>query len=209
MKTLLLTGFDKRMQPIGELTAPLMLSYASKHQMDFLCVRTFPEGKPGYWHKMVCVISAFKDGYEQVIWMDADQVITNPEYVPNFDNGFHASLDWGADVTEDWHFTMAAFCAFPNSLPLFEWVVDHEKEYINGPFPEQTPMRHLYETDRDFRSLMTIHPRQLFGAVPKQVHENVVEPWNRNCWMCHITMLEVPDRVKVFHEIMKEMMTWQ
>lgn len=195
------------MKPIGELTAPIMLHYANRHALDFNCIRSYPDGVPAYWHKMKLVIQAFKDGYERVIWMDADQLITNHDYVPTFQGGFHASLDWGVDAIEDHNFSMCGFVAFPNSLPLFQWVVDHE-EYLTQPFPEQTPMRHLHETDRDMRSLMTIHPRRMFNAVPKQVHGSVVEPWDKGCWMAHITMVEVPERVRIFHEIVKELTTW-
>lgn len=198
MKTLLLTGYDNKMKELGDLTSPLMLSYASKHGMDFRCVRDYPTNKPAYWQKMIDVLIAIDEGYEKIIWMDADIVVTNDSYVPPMSSGFHASLDWGSDATDESCFSMCCFVAYPDSRYLFQWVVDHEKEYINGDFPEQTPMRYLYKTNKHS---MTTHPRRVFNSVPIEVHESAPEPWQAGDWLCHLTMIPFPERVKLFHII--------
>lgn len=198
MKTLLLTGYDNKMKELGDLTSPLMLSYASKHGMDFRCVRNFFHDEPAYWQKIPDVIMAFQEGYDKVIYMDADIVITNPEYTPSWEDGFHASRDWGADATGPECFSMCCFVAGKDSLSLFEWIQDNKDKYINVPFPEQTPMRELYKTNK---GLMVIHDRKVLNSVPIEVHETVQEPWEIGDWVCHLTMIPFSDRVKLFHKI--------
>jgi hypothetical protein len=201
MKTLLLTGFDNKMKELGELTSPVMLAYASRHEMDFRCVRTYPPGVPAYWQKMLDVIIGFDEGYNRVIWVDADILITNFDYVPEWSTGFHASMDWGRDATGPECFSMCCFVACPDSRHLFQWVIDHREDYINGDFPEQKPMRELYDMSEANRQVMTIHPSRVFNSVPIEVHETVVNPWQPGDWLCHLTMIPFSDRVKLFHEI--------
>jgi hypothetical protein len=205
VKTLVLTGYDVRMQPLGVITRQTQEAFAARNSFDFRCEVQFPEGIPAYWHKMVMVLEAFDKGYDRVVWMDADQLVTNQVFDVNFcDHGFNASMDWGMDAHGPEHFSMCGFIAFPDSRYLFQWVVDHEKEYISGLFPEQTPMRELYGSSLN-KEHMTIWPRRMFNAVPKEVHETVVEPWDKTCWMAHITMLEVSERVKLCHTILNRL----
>lgn len=200
-KTLLLTGYDQAMQPLGDLTAPLMLAYASKHGMDFKCVRNYPVNIPAYWHKMTAVVKAFDEGYDRVFWNDADQKVTNPDFYPTWDSGFHVSLDWGSDAADESYFSMAGFVACRDTRFLFQWVLDHEIEYINQDFPEQTPMRHLYRTSPRARGVMCIEGRRVFNAVPIQISPHVVDPWQPGDYAAHLTHLPVEDRVRIFHEI--------
>ena len=200
-RSLLLTAFDDYMAPLGDLTAPLMLSYASKHCMDFRCVRQFPTGKPAYWHKIPCILEAFDGGYEKILYLDADQKITNPDIIPPGEFGFNASLDWGADAYDASFFSMAGFTAFRDSISFFGWLQDHESEWIDKPFPEQEPFRFLYRTFPIIQEKMCIHARRAFNSVPIQVHESVAEPWQDGDFAAHITMLPMSDRVKLFHEI--------
>lgn len=204
MTTLVLTGYDDAMRELGDLTTPLMEAYAARHGFDFQCFRDFQGLEAAYWRKIPKTIEAFSRGYGRVIWLDADQMVTNPAWVP-LDEwiGFHASQDWGRDATAIEHFSMCGFVAGRDAIWLFDWIENNKAKYVNGPFPEQTPARHLY---RDIQSTeragsMTVHPRRVFNAVPIEVHETVVEPWKPGDWCAHLTMLAFPERVKLFHEI--------
>jgi hypothetical protein len=201
MKTLLLTGYDDKMQELGDLTSPIMLAYASKHRMDFRCVRNFVLGEPAYWQKIPDVISALEMGYDRVIYMDADILVTNPSYFPPWSTGFHASRDWGVDAIGPECFSMCCFVAGRDSEYLFQWIENNKEKYINVPFPEQTPMRELYKTNKD---IMTIHERRVFNSVPIEVHETAQEPWQPGDWICHLTMIPFEDRVKLLHKIKKK-----
>lgn len=201
MKTLLLTGYDDKMAPVGTLTSPLMESYAKRFACDFRCWTELSGKHPGYWEKVPQVLDAFDEGYERVLWLDADQLITNPTHWPvMWNTGFHASMDWGKDATDDSHFSMCGFVVCRDAAHLFEFLEENKADWVDKPFPEQAPMRWLYE-HRYGGFRMTTHPRRVFNAVPIQVHETVVEPWKPGDWCAHITMVPVERRVEIFHEL--------
>jgi hypothetical protein len=211
MKTLLLTAYDEKMAPIGQLTEPRMAAWANRFGLTFMCDNKFPDGKVAYWHKVPLIIKAL-EVFDRVIWLDADQMITNP-YVSTVlrlpETGFHASKDWGTDALNDSYFSMCGFICHRDSLPLFQWLEHNEAEWIDKPFPEQEPMRYLYRSRSILSSPealceMMTYPRRVFNAVPKQVHESVPEPWQGGDWCAHITMVDVPRRVEIFHEIRKQ-----
>lgn len=206
MKTLLLTGFDDKMAPIGELTSPLMEDYAKCNKMDYRCWRQVTAKHPAYWEKIPRILDAFSDGYDRVVWLDADQMVTAPELGPwkRIKKGFHASLDWGQDATADSHFSMCGFTACRDTVPLFEFLEHTKADWVDKPFPEQAPMRWLYE-QRYGKHRMVTHPRRMFNAVPIEVHPTVQEPWQPGDWCAHLTMLPVPERVALFHKIKKKL----
>lgn len=197
--SLLLTGYDDKFAPIGELTTPLMQSYAERHGMDFKCQREYPDHYPAYWQKLVDVVAAFDAGYEHVLWLDADQMITNPFAVRwTLFPGFCASLDWGRDAVEPSHFSMCGFIANPKARLLFDWCLENEVKYAHGEFPDQKPMRELYA---DNKELFHILPPFFFNAVPIEIHPTVKDPWRPGNFAAHLTMVPIERRVELFHEI--------
>lgn len=185
------------MKPLGDLTSPLMLSYASRHGFDFKCVRIYPENEPPYIHTVI-VRDALESGYDRIIFIEADVIITNPKYVPPFTYGFHVSRDWGLDATEPNSFSLCCFVVCKDSKYLFDTAVMNRQQDLYGKFPEQNTIRRLFDPE-----IMTVHPRRHFNSVPSQVHPTVQEPWQKGDWVCHLTMLPISDRIKLFHEIIR------
>jgi hypothetical protein len=198
---LLLTGYNSDQAPLGDLTAPLMEAYARRHRLGFRCVRFSATGKEAYWQKIIETLRAFDEGYDEIIWLDADQVITNPEILPPWAaTGFSASLDWGTDALAPFDFSMCGYATHRRAREAFEWVNDHHDEYINGDFPEQTPMRKFM---RENSHLFHFRNRRELNAVPDEVSPgNVVEPWQPGDFAAHLTMLPLLERVALFHKIM-------
>lgn len=198
---LLLTGFNLEQEPLGELTAPLMESYAKRHKLGFRCVRFDAQGKEAYWQKIILTLQAFDEGFDRVFWLDADQMITNPLIAPPNEDSplFSASMDWGKDAQDAFQFSMCGYVCDVRVRHAFEWVNSRHDEFITGDFPEQTPMRLYFQANtRKFRALA----RRLLNAVPDEVSPgNVVEPWQPGDFAAHLTMLSVPERVALFHKI--------
>lgn len=208
MKTALVTGYEDSHIPIGELTTPLMKKYAEKHGFDFLCSRTIPDGittSPSYWLPITEALRALKCGYDRVIQLDADQLITNPNYVPPFKTGFHASRDWGSDAVDDTFFSCCGWVAGKQSIPLLEWVVENEANY-GDEFPAQKPLQNFYRMF--FPSWMFIHPRRVFNSVPVEVSEHfkefeLVDPWQKGDWLCHVTGVDIETKVEIIKLIIE------
>lgn len=205
MRTILLTAFDDVMAPIGNLTSPLMLDYANAHGMDFVCVRNMRERVATYWQKIWEIHGLFSaSSCDRVIWMDADIVITNPDFVPPWHSGFQASFDWGLDANDESMFSACGFVIGRDMLPLIEDVVKHYLQFADRDFPEQSALRHFYKDGGGYKFRMRTHPRRVFNAVPREISEEAPEPWERGDWCAHLTHVEVERRVELFHEIRRQ-----
>ena len=203
MRTLFLTGYDDAFRSLGNLTSAIMWDYAEMHNFDFQRMRSAPEDCPESFHpswwKMYRLLSAFAEGYERVIWMDADMIITNPDIVPPGEHGYHCSRDWGVDAAEKWQLSNCCFSVTPASADLIRWVLENRDSY-STLFHEQI---HLCELARQgmFSGVLEIHPRRIFNAVPIEVHPSAPEPWQKGDWAAHLTMIPLKDRVALFHKI--------
>ena len=209
MRTALITGYNATYTPLASLTVPLMYQYAERHGFD-VRIYTSPiiSDIPYaiYWTGVCGALEAFGSGYDRVIYLDADQMITNPDIVPEVAQaGVAISKDWGADAVEPWHFSMCGWIAHKNSAILFRKALQLEPDFREKPFPEQAPMQHLYQTIPWVPPMVQVHPRRMFNAVPNEVSPgNVCEPWERGDFCAHLTMLGLRERILLFHEIKKQ-----
>jgi hypothetical protein len=208
MKTLLFTGFNDAYRALGDLTVPPMLSYTSRHGFDFKCYRTpIIDDIPNaiYWTGVCGAIEAFGCGYDRVVYLDADQMITNPDIVPQVaETGVAISKDWGADAVEPWYFSMCGWIAHKNSAILFIKALQLEPDFREKSFPEQAPMQHLYRMVPWVPPMVQVHSRRMFNAVPKEVDPTVQEPWQPGDFAAHLTNLPLEKRIELFHEIKKQ-----
>lgn len=196
MKTLVLTGYDDAYAPLGDLTAPRMLAYASDHNYDFQCFRDCPSGIESSWHKIEMVLNALTY-YERVFWIDADIMITNPTISHDYRNGFFASLDWGVDATRSEHFSAGAFVICRDTGQMLAEVMRQHEHCVSLGMWEQQPMRELYQR---YEHSMHILPRRTLNAVAPEVHPSAPEPWQPGDWAVHFTMLPIADRVDLFRK---------
>lgn len=216
MTTCLFTGYNDAYAPLAELTCPLMVAYASRHGYDFDCYKNWslpayllPMDVPNriYWTGVVGALRKLKN-YERVIYLDADQMITNPDFEigpPEF--GFHISRDWGADAEAPWEFSACGFIAHRDCIELLEAVLQAEPEWRNKPFPEQAPLRNnaMIRMKNAIQPTIHVHPRRYFNAVPDAVCPGEVpEPWAKGDFAAHLTMLPLDKRIELFHEIKKQ-----
>lgn len=219
MKTILYTCTDKNYLPLAQLTVPRLADYAERHGMDFTCYdgpmpNSCSPNEGIYWLKFEAALELFNEGYERLIWMDVDQLVTNIDYVlPETKTGLHLPKDWGYDAVESWHLSVCGFIAHPNAIPLFKTAIYFEPEWRGQPFPEQGPLREVVKRANDsltfvpnkeqYEGLINIHPKKPFNSVPDDICPGKVpEPWVKTDWCAHLTMLPVSDRVALAKKIL-------
>lgn len=210
MRTLLLTGYNAAMAPIGDLTSPLMLAYANRHGYDFHCSRVFEPGSESYWQK-IWDINAFtslsnpiRKEYDRVLWLDADQQITEPAWVPPWESGFHASLDWGVDAIDDNYFSACGFVVCRDMFGLMASVAERHYLFREREFPEQAALRSIRKDMIRERQRMHVHGRRVFNAVPVEISAEASEPWQKGDFCAHLTHVKPERRAEVFHIIQEQ-----
>lgn len=198
---LLITGYDENMKEIGDKTSSLMESYAHKHGMGFRRIQKFRPGYHPSWQKLFIVQQALQEG-NNVLWLDADTIITNPEKAPwkNMKSKLHVSMDWGEDVFSEGHFSMGNFYACRESVMLFRIAILRGKEWGNEPLWEQSCLREIYETLPETRNQFSIHPRRVFNPVPIFAQMTAQEPWQEGDWLCHLTGICNEERLELFEK---------
>ena len=211
MKTLFLTGYDKAFAELGDITSRPMFRYSRRHGFDFFRMTSGAKGEHPSWWKITKIAKEGFKNYERIIWMDADMVITNPSIVPPGIEGYHCSRDWGKDSLEPWKLNNCCWASFPDSLPLFKWLIDNRENW-SQEFHEQNHMRAaarmadmIQKGMDDFK--ITVHPPRVFNAVPIEIHESAVEPWQPGDWAAHLTMVDIDERVRLAKEFIK-MTAW-
>lgn len=198
MRTLLFTGYDDPYRDLADITVPRMLAYACCHGWDFKVWRTFPfqvSKDAVYWTGACGAIEGLENGYDRVVYLDCDQLVTNMDF-DRFPTGagFHVSRDWGPDATDASFFSMCGFAADKAAEPIFRAAWMLAEIWKNRPFPEQGVMRHV--VTKGIHGPYAVHPRRLFNAVPEEVCPDAVqEPWQAGDWCAHLTMMTMPERV--------------
>lgn len=218
MKTVLYTGFDEPYRPLSLLTLPAMRAHAMIAGIDFVVYEQPPPGLNIYWTGVARGLELLRQGWERVIYLDADQLCTNPYATPWADcgkSGWHASRDWGDDATEPWQFSACGMVAHQDTIPLYEACIAMEPEWRDKPFQEQGPLQALVRMRMKHQVVLpgdvkdgwvqpprpgeiNIHRRRVFNAVPDEVCPGKVpEPWRPNDWCAHLTMVDMTTRLKI------------
>lgn len=213
MKTILFTGYDKPYEPLADITRPRMMSYANRHGITFKWHLEPPPGLNIYWTGVARGLELLRAGYDRIMYLDVDQLITNPDIPPTIgDFGFWASKDWGEDATEPWHFSACGWVAHQGCIPMFEAVLDMEPKWRNQPFQEQGPwqewmrqrigsLKMRSQQGRADTAGINILPRRIFNAVPDEVCPGKVpEPWQPGDFAAHLTMLPMDERIKLAND---------
>lgn len=200
MNTLLITAYDESYDPIGELTSIRMMKYAHRHGFDFSVTRLSDSHVPPSWRKVDLTVEALGK-YQRVIWLDADQAVTNMDFVPETKSGIHVSRDWGVDAVDPIHFSMGGFIAHSDSINLVFELLMRKYENLETPFWEQAVMRDIYNAvgGEGFH----VRDRRYLCSVPSEVQPTAPEPWQPGDWCAHLTGVAVAERIRAFHELIK------
>ncbi len=215
MKTALYTGFDAAYSALAAITTHRMADYAVRHGMNFIAYPEPTVGMDIYWTGMARGLELFNQGYDAVMYLDVDQLITNLDVTwPAMTSGIHLSKDWGEDAVEPWHFSACGFLAYRDAMPFFERVLELQAEFDGEPFPEQAPMRFVVkeilqgvplvekQPDGFWNGCFNIHPRRTFNAVPDAVCPGKVpEPWQPGDFAAHLTMAPMEQRIELARNI--------
>jgi hypothetical protein len=218
MKTLILTGSDEEMLDVLDLTLPSKHAYCKKHNYDILSMRSFSP-KPKYYFNslpkhigLLRVLMAFKQlmFYDNVMWIDADSIITNMDYkIEEFISGdecFIASYDWMSCNS----FSTGNFIVRKTGKTeeLFNMFIQRSPYWLNHILTEQGLFNELYRESAYNREMFNILPHKFLNSVPDFIVETqtwrndnnrsgVIAPWSPDCFLAHLTGTSNQERIEI------------
>jgi hypothetical protein len=229
MRTLVITGGESSIWGTLDLTLPSKYKWCQKYGYDILVKRTWP-GKPefnfeeGIKHVgFLRVVTCFEQlkHYDNVIWLDADSIITNQDYkIEDFideQHCFFASYNWMVPENTNKEFTTGNFIIkrtpFPQIEQLYNTFIQTSKYFLNNICVELATLNTVYNTT-PLKEVMKILPHRYLNACPEcliqtQTWKNdnnrtgIVSPWNEDCFLAHLTGCSNIEREEVLKEHFK------
>jgi hypothetical protein len=216
MKTLIITGSDQGMMEVLDLTIPSKQEYCKKYNYDLLTLRSFaaaPECNFNSTHiGFLRALVTFKQlkYYDNVMWIDADAIITNMNYkIEDFiqnDACFIASYDW-------MHFNSFSTGNFiirrtNDTQKLFERFITISQHRLNDIMQEQGTLNYIYNELESNKSMFNILPHKFLNSVPEILvdtdtwrndnnRSSIIGPWTSDCFLAHLTGLSMEERVSI------------
>jgi hypothetical protein len=216
MKTLILTGSDRSMIDVLDLTLPSKQEYCKKHNYDLLSLRSFAADAECNFNStqvgFLRAVMAFRQlrFYDNVMWIDADSIITNMEYkIEDFIQGdecFIASYDW-------MHFNSFSTGNFivrktKDTQQLFNRFLAVSQYRLNDIMAEQGTLNQIYNELDSNKTMFNILPHKFLNSVPEFLVETdtwrndnnrsgIIRPWTPDCFLAHLTGLSTSERVNI------------
>jgi hypothetical protein len=216
MKTLLLTGSEESMLPVLDLTVQSKQLYCATHNYDFMSLRSFPADLECNFDShhigFLRAVFAFKmlRFYDNVMWLDADSIITNFKYkIEDFIGSgktFIASYDW-------MHYNSFSTGNFiirktPDTQKLFNRFLHVSKYHLTNIMAEQATLNQIYHEAAETRNMFYILPHKYLNSVPAfLVHTNtwrndnnrsgIIQPWTPDSFLAHFTGTSTAERVEL------------
>jgi len=178
--------YDEGRAMLGEVSAPLVQAYASKHGYGFVCYRSlFNPQQPASWNKLMAVCSQMDD-CDWIMWLDADIVLMRQDIkLEEIVNTF----SWNKPLLislDKWGVCFGAFlvknCAW--SKALFDLLPMLGTVDPVGPFGtrdawEQNAIKCLMQFFPDFRSKISFIPEWL---ICNQDSDFWPDAWMKHYW---------------------------
>lgn len=216
MKTLILTGSDDSMMEVLNLTLPSKQEYCKKHNYDLLSLRSFAADTECNFNSshvgFLRAVMAFRQlrFYDNVMWIDADSIITNMEFtIEDFiinDACFIASYDW-------MHFNSFSTGNFivrktKDTQNLFNRFIAASQYRLNDIMAEQGTLNQIYNELDSNKEMFNILPHKFLNSVPEFLvntdtwrndnnRSGIIKPWTPDCFLAHLTGLSTAERVSV------------
>jgi lipopolysaccharide biosynthesis glycosyltransferase len=199
--------------------------YAQKHNYDLICMRSFGSDISGRYKDTdigflrVLRVFDFLEYYDIVMWIDADAIITNDSYkIEDFEltdqHVFYASPDWNNNNTFN---TGNFIIKKTENLKYFkETFLAASKNFQN----EQDTINFLFYNTQLKLLMKMIHHRYLNSALDNKLaipllepsdqvgwsrnRPNVVNPWNKDYFLIHLTGMSNVNRINIMNKIFQE-----
>jgi len=199
-RNLVLTGFDKNMAVVGDLTQINHRAYAERHGFEFQVVNEYTAGTHPSWQKMRILMERI-ESFDSILWIDADAFVTNMDFdftsLIGDRKGLILSKDWDNCNKPD-YFSAGVMIVVrgQEATDIFREAMTHKK-WENVPLWDQAALQDVFNQKPDLRPFFNIMARRCLNSVPQELNQGIVEPWREKDFICHLTGVNNAKRLEL------------
>lgn len=189
LKFLVVSGANSSMQELQKLTSPTLKKYCNYHGYDCNLAEITQTERPAPWYKIQLIQQGFDQGYDFVLWIDADAIIVNPYPLTKWteeNKDFYFACNWAA---------MNSGVMLLRNTQInqdFLNLVWDQTQFIDDTWWEQRAIIHLMENG--------VYPYQLIKEIPSEIF-NTDQYWG-GCFVYHLSGVANSDRIRMFRKVL-------
>jgi len=212
MKVLLLTGYDKNLFEIGRVSTPDKIAWQKINRLQFKLVTKFNSDTHPCWQKLVLMRKSLLAGFDYVLWIDADSLITNmritfeclfSEHIRN-----RAWLVASRDYSESQYpqgdnsvnFSSSCMLIGRVGLKLVDMALALSSRFSNAPLHEQSALQTILIENQAMKSNVSILSNRTLNSVPKTIQPNSINGWEPGDFIAHLSCIDNGSRLRWFNE---------
>lgn len=225
-RTLIMTGSDINLKEVLSLTLDSKINYTKKHNYDLL-IKTnwnnvskyhfkdfeaqFQDNSQPYLKVLgfLRVLYAFEmlRDYDNVMWIDADAIITNSNYtiqdITTEEHCFFVSHDWA--WTKSFNTGNFIIKRHKDTQALYETFLEVSKHFLSDPCQEQATLNYIYQSNIYLQNVIKVLPWKYLNSVPEWAQttetwkdrSKIAEPWTEESFIAHLTGLTNEERIHI------------
>jgi len=206
MKTALLSFYDESFEPLTNLTFPSLHEYCERWGYSPYFGKPFTNCDPrNGFDRFVAVYGLFEQGYDAVMWIDADAMITNHNISIADRLGDEKFV-----IAADLHGLNSGVFIARNHIETRELIMSliNLGEMLLGdhPFREQEALNRYLSFDH-YKRMVTILPQRMLNAVINEYYQRppgFTGNWQPGDWILHFPGISMPDRLRIVPEYVKQ-----
>jgi hypothetical protein len=204
VKTLLLSMISPAYHELGVITRPNHMAYAAAQGYESRClsIEDSPNpygGIPGELARIQGVLDAFEEGFDQVLYHDADTLFTNHTLaVEDIMPG--APVVIAKEELRWWplNFGVVLWRKTPEAIALLKRIIADEKTWSAYQWYVQTHVWNLFKTDDEVRRTILLVPARVLNSTAQQCPSR----WQVGDFLIHLLAMPLQERVKVARMIL-------
>ena len=144
----------------------------------------------------------FSAGYDRVIWMDCDVLITNMIARPwdSMDVGLTVSKSWRPIGKEDIpfsNFSCGVMVAHKSAASFMNCAfTSHSSNENTYDIDPAATLFHLCEEEPSYKPLLTIKETRIMNSAPQFMKRHKLDTWQDKDWVCHLSGLHSSEKVR-------------
>jgi hypothetical protein len=206
VKIALMSFYDEEFGPLADLIFPSQLEYCERWGYTPFFGRPFENVDPrNGFDRFNAAYGLFDQGFDAVMWIDADALITNHHIRIEDRLGDEKFV-----ISEDLHGINSGVFIARNHIEtrelLFSMINLGEKLLKDHPFREQECLNR-YLSFRHYQRMVTVLPQRMLNAVYNSFYrrpDGFTGGWQPGDWVLHFPGIYMPDRLRVVPEFVAQ-----